>query len=61
MSHCGLKSYRPGLLPGEENRKCGIVRCCAEFPSIGSHSPECEVTRGGLGGIRDDIFFNCWQ
>ncbi|HUV82914.1 MAG TPA: hypothetical protein VMW53_07570 [archaeon] len=30
-----LKSRRPGLLPNEENRKCGIVRCCAEFLTIG--------------------------
>jgi hypothetical protein len=52
MSHCGLKSYRPGLLLDEENGKCGIVRCCAEFPSIGSHSPERKRTRGGLSDWR---------
>ncbi len=49
MSHCGLKSLRTVLLPSEENKKCSIVRCCAEFPSIGSHSPERKRTRGGLG------------
>ena len=52
MSHCGLKSPRPGLLPGEENGKCDIVRCRAEFPSIGSHSPERKRTRGGLSDWR---------
>ena len=52
MSHCGLKSPRPGLLPGEENGKCGIVRCCAEFPIIGSHSPKRKRTRGGLNDWR---------
>ncbi len=52
MSHYGLKSPRPGLLPDEENRKCGIVRCCAAFPSIGSHSPERKRTRGGLSDWR---------
>ena len=54
--HCGLKSYCPGLLPGEENGKCSIAKCRAEFPSVGSHSPEREVTRGGLGDIRNIIF-----
>jgi hypothetical protein len=38
MSHCGLKSPHLSLFPDEENGKCGIVRCCAEFPSIGNHS-----------------------
>ena len=47
MSHCRLKSPRPGLLPDEENGKCGIVRCCAEFPSIGNHSPKRKRTQGG--------------
>ena len=31
MSHCGLKSPRPGLLLDEEKGKCGIVRCCALY------------------------------
>ena len=35
MSNKGLKSRRTGLLPDEENRKCSIVRSCAEFLSIG--------------------------
>ena len=52
MSHCGLKSPHLGLLPDEENGKCGIVRCCAAFPSIGSHSPERKRTRGGLSDLR---------
>jgi len=52
MSHCGLKSRRPGLLPDKENGNSGIGRCCAEFPSIGSHSPKRKRTRGGLGDWR---------
>ncbi|MBW6518523.1 MAG: hypothetical protein K0A89_08490 [ANME-2 cluster archaeon] len=48
----GLKSRRPGLLPGEENGKCGIVRCCAEFPSIGNHSLKRKRTRSGLSDWR---------
>ncbi|MCL7413910.1 MAG: hypothetical protein M8353_09895 [ANME-2 cluster archaeon] len=48
----GLKSRRPGLLLDEEKGKCGTVRCCAEFPSIGNHSSEQERTRGGLGDWR---------
>ena len=52
MSHYGFKSPHPGLLPDEENRKCSIVRCCAAFPSIGSHSPERKRTRGGLSDWR---------
>jgi hypothetical protein len=52
MSHKGLKSRRPGLLPGEENGKCGIAKYDAEFPSIGNHSSERKRTRGGLGNWR---------
>ena len=52
MSHCGLKSPHLGLLPDEENGKCGIVRCRAAFPSIGSHSPERKRTKGGLSDLR---------
>ena len=52
MSHKGLKSRHPGLLPGEENRKCNIVRCCAEFLSIGNHSPKRKRTEGGLSDWR---------
>jgi hypothetical protein len=52
MSHKGLKSRRPGLLPDEENRKCSIVRYCAEFPSIGNHSPKRKLTKGGLSDWR---------
>ena len=52
MSHCRFKSPHLGLLPDEKNGKCGIVRCCAEFPSIGSHSPERKRTRGGLSDWR---------
>jgi hypothetical protein len=52
MSHKGLKSRRPGLLPDEENRKCSIVRCCAEFLSIGNHSPKRMRTKGGLSDLR---------
>jgi len=50
MSHCWLKSPRPGLLPVEDNKQCGIAKYRAEFPIIGSHSPERKQTRGGLGG-----------
>jgi hypothetical protein len=52
MSHKGLKSRHPGLLPDEEKRKCGIVRCCAAFPSIGNHSLERMRTIGGLSDWR---------
>jgi len=52
MSHCGLKSPHLGLLPDEENRKCGIVRYCAEFPSIGNHSLKRKRTQGGLSDWR---------
>ena len=52
MSHCGLKSPHPGLLPDEENRKCDIVRYCAEFLSIGNHSPKRKRTQGGLSDWR---------
>jgi len=52
MSNKGLKSSRPGLLLDEENRKCSIVRCCAEFLSIGNHSPKRMRTRSGLSGWR---------
>jgi len=45
-------TFCPGLLPDEENGKCGIVRCRAEFPSIGSHSPEHKRTRGSLSDWR---------
>ncbi len=48
MSHCGIKFTHPGLRPDEENGKCGIVRCCAEVPSIGSHCPKRKRTRVGL-------------
>ncbi|MBU4373344.1 MAG: hypothetical protein KJ714_02660 [Euryarchaeota archaeon] len=36
----GFKSHRVGLLPCEENGKCDTAKYCAEFLSIGSHSPE---------------------
>ena len=52
MSHCGLKSFRPGLLLDEENGKCSIARCRAEFPNIGSHSPNRKRTQGGLSDWR---------
>ena len=52
MSTQGLKSRRTDLLLDEENGKCNIVRCCAEFLSIGNHSSERERTRGGLGDWR---------
>ena len=48
MSIPGLKSPHLGLLPDEENKKCGIVKYCAEFPIIDSHSPKCMRTQGGL-------------
>ena len=52
MSHYGFKSLHLGLLPDEENGKCGTARCCAEFPSIGSHSPKRKRTQGGLSDWR---------
>ena len=52
MSNTGLKSLRPGLLPDEENGKCGIVKYGAEFPSIGNHSPKRMRTKGGLSDLR---------
>jgi len=52
MSHSGLKSPYLGLLPDEENRKCGIVRCCAAFLSIDNHSPKRKRTQGGLSDWR---------
>ncbi len=30
-----------GELPDEENEQCGTAKYCVEFPTIGSHSPEC--------------------
>jgi hypothetical protein len=52
MSTQGFKSLRPDLFPDEENRKCGIVRYCAEFLSIGNHSPKRMRTSGGLSDWR---------
>jgi hypothetical protein len=52
MSHCGLKSPHLGLLPDEENGKCGIAKYGAEFPSIGNHSPKRKRTQGGLSDLR---------
>jgi|GEM_PF-4185604 len=52
MSNIRLKSRRPGLLQDEENGKCGIVRCCAEFPTIDNHSPKRKLTKGGLSDWR---------
>ena len=52
MSHKGLKSRRLGLLPDEENGKCGIAKYGAEFPSIGNHSPKRKRTKGGLSDLR---------
>ena len=50
MSHCWLKSPRPGLLTVEENEQCCTAKYRAEFHSIGSRSPERKQTRSGLGG-----------
>ena len=55
MSHCWIKSPRPGLLPVEENEQCGTAKYRAEFPGIGSRSPERKQTRGGLGDWRQFI------
>ena len=52
MSHQGLKSPRPDLFLDEENRKCGAAKYCAEFLSIGNHSPKRERTSGGLSDWR---------
>ena len=52
MSHCWLKSPRPGLLPVEENEQCGTAKYRADFPGISSRSPERKQTRGGLGDWR---------
>ena len=55
MSIQGLKSLRTVLLSCEEKRKCGIVRCCAEFLSIGNHSPKRKRTKGGLSMMRHSV------
>ena len=55
MSIQGLKSLRTVLLPCEEKRKCGIVRCCAEFLSIGNHSLKRKRTKGGLSMKRHSM------
>jgi len=55
MSIQGLKSLRTVLLPCEEKRKCGIVRCCAAFLSIGNHSLKCKRTKGGLSMKRHSV------
>ena len=52
MSIQGLKSLRPDLFLDEENGKCGIVRCCAAFLSIGNHSSKRKRTEGGLSDLR---------
>ena len=52
MSHKGLKSRRPRLLLDEEKGKCGAVKYCAAFPSIGNHSPKRKRTKGGLSDWR---------
>jgi hypothetical protein len=52
MSHKGLKSRHPGLLPDEEKRKCGAAKYCAEFLSIGNHSLKHMRTRSGLSDLR---------
>ena len=52
MSIQGLKSLRPDLFPDEENGKCGAVKYCAEFLSIGNHSPKRKRTEGGLSDWR---------
>ena len=52
MSTQGLKSRHSGLLPYEENGKCSIVRCRAEFHSIDNHSPKRKRTQGGLSDWR---------
>jgi hypothetical protein len=59
MSNKGLKSLRTVLLPCEEKRKCGIVRYCAEFLSIGNHSPKRKRTKGGLSMKRHSV--NKWK
>ena len=48
MSHCGLKSLHPDLLPDKESEKCGTAKCRVEFLSIGNHSPKRKRTQGGL-------------
>jgi hypothetical protein len=52
MSIQGLKPRHPGLLPDDENWKCVITKCCAEFLSIGNHSPKHMRTEGGLSDLR---------
>jgi hypothetical protein len=52
MSNKGLKSPHLGLLPDEENGKCGIAKYGAEFPSIGNHSLKRKRTEGGLSDWR---------
>jgi hypothetical protein len=49
----GSKSLRMGLLPDEENGKCGIAMCHAEYPNI--RSPKRKRTRGGLSMMRHSV------
>ena len=67
MSIQGLKSLRPDLFLDEENGKCGIVRCCAAFLSIGNHSSKRKRTEGGLSMMRHSVtkwkleqISDCW-
>lgn len=55
MSAQGLKSPHPSLLLDEENGKFGIVRYCAEFHSIGNHSPKRKRTEGGISDWRHSL------
>jgi len=48
----GLKSPHQGLLPDEENRKCSIVKYCAQLLKIGNHSLKRKRTQGGLSDWR---------
>ena len=48
MSHCEFKSPHLSLLQDEENGKCGIVSCCAEFPMVR------RVLGGGCGFCDED-------
>jgi|GEM_PF-6327705 len=55
MSNKGVKSRRPDLFPDEENGKCSIVKCCAEFPGIDNHSPKRKLRKGGFSDWRHSL------
>ncbi len=56
-----LKSHCVGLLLRKENGKCSTAKHCAEFPNIGSHSPEHKWTCSGLDRMLRHFLFHAWR